>query len=645
VGATPLGLPFAQRSRSFLRGGPRVRGATLCLALLVAAAGWFVYSPVLHGRWLWDDDRYITQNAVLREPGALAKIWVAPAGVNYFPVTTTVQWLQWRAWGDDPFGYHVTNVALHVLSGLLLWRLLLQLRTGPPTGVEWLAALLWVVHPLAVESVAWISELKNTLALPFLLLALLGYLRFDDRRAPTFARVAGYGLSLGWFLVAMLSKSLVVMFPVILLGYGGWRRGKLTTGDVVASLPFFAISLALGVITLHFEHHAIGAAGAVLGGPLSRLAGAGAALAFYFEKALLPFRLLPIYPRWRVDPPQALQFLPWLAVAAGGWFLWTKRTAGGGAALLGLGFFVLNLVPILGFVPMAYQRISWVADHFAYLGLPGAIGLATVGIGALQSRLGPGKAWLAGAGALVLCAGLARESHAYSRIFRSADALWTYTEQRNPAAWMAHNNLGAERLKAGNAAAALAEFTEAARLSPSAPEAHANLAVALADLGRLPEAVTEGEAAVRLGPDYGAAHDKLGAILLRSARTADGLEQYRRALQIDPEDSEARENLGDAWYNEGNARAQQGEREAAVADYERALALKPRFPDAEVNLGSALFGLDRLLEAVDHFRAAIRLQPDYAGAHYDLGIALRALGRPEEAEVEIATARHLSARH
>jgi tetratricopeptide (TPR) repeat protein len=631
--------------------------------LLIVATGAWIYSPVLHGRWLWDDDRYITDNPLLREPGGLAKIWLWPTTVNYFPVTSTVQWLQWRAWGADPFGYHVTNVALHLVSGLLLWRLLVRLRGGPSTSlrafdsgavpggrartptaeVEWLGGWLWVAHPIAVESVAWISELKNTLALVFLLLAMLAYIEFDDAASAETASApvervdpnalgvrprsrtkrigvnALHRLSVLFFILAMLSKSLVAMFPVTILLYAWWRRGRLTAGDARSSAPFFAVSLVLGVVTVVFEHRAIGVSGAAIGGPLSRLACAGLALAFYLAKCALPFALLPIYPRWNVDPPSPLQFLPWLALAGLLWLLWTRRSGWGRHALFGLGFFLLLLVPVIGFAPMAYQRISWVADHFAYLALPGLVGVATAGLGALPSRMAPGKSWLVLAATALLCVGLAADSRQYARRFTDGKTLWTYALERNPDSWMVHSNLGVERMKDGDASAAMAQFETALRLDPAAPEAHANLGVALANLGRWPEAIAQGEAAVRLAPDYGPGREKLAEIRTRA------------------------NSVADTWFNQGNSLAQSGRWEEAAADFEQALRLAPGFPEAHTNLGNVLFSLHRLPEAVDQYRAALRLKPDYADAHYNLGLALRALGRAQEGSAEIETARRLGA--
>jgi tetratricopeptide (TPR) repeat protein len=646
--------------------------ALLC-SVLIVAAGWFVYAPVLHGKWLWDDDRYITGNAVLKDPGGLAKLWLGQAGVNYFPVTSTVQWAQWRAWGDDPLGYHVTNVLLHLLSALLLWRLLRDLGASH----AWLGGLLWAVHPLSVESVAWISELKNTLSLPFLLLAMIAYFNRDRPGASSSMRAAWYGLSFVFFVLAMLSKSLVAMLPGVLLLYCWWKRQKISVADILSTAPFFAVSFVLGVVTILFERRAIGASIVPMQGPLSRLAGTGMAVAFYIWKSVLPFGLLPIYPRWNLDSPSPAEFLPWLALGALIGWIWTKRAGWGRHVLFGLGFFLINLAPIVGFLPMSYQAYAWVADHLAYYSLAGLIALAAAGIGAAAGRFPLYKRRLVAGGTAALVIALAIQSRTYAQNFLSQETLWTYTLQHNPDAWAAHMNLGtileqsghreqaiseykiALRLvpkdveayndlglalaDAGRQSEAVTQYEEALRLNPDYPDAHANLGVALANLGRLPEAIDEGEAAARLAPNSAMSHDNLGNILLQAGRIAEGIEQYRQALLLSPGYADARRGLADALFNQANALAQNGRWGEAIAEYESALDLKPDFAEAQANLGNAFFSLRRLPEAVERYRTALRLKPDYADAHYNLGLALRAEGRTQEAAAEIETAQRLEA--
>jgi protein O-mannosyl-transferase len=545
-----------------IRSSPRLLTAVLLPALLIVAAGLWVYAPALHAGWVWDDVEEVTQNPVLRDPAGLGQIWTAPDGPDYFPLKATVQWLEWRAWGEAPMGYHAVSIGLHLLGALLFWRLLRQLGLR----LAWAGGLLFAVHPLAVESVAWAAELKNTLSLGLLLGAMIAYLAYDAKRGK-----AAYGLSLGFFLLAMLSKTSVVMFPAVILLHAWWRRGGIGRRDLAASAPFFAISLGLGFTTLWFQHHrAILAGHEFAGGPLTRVVASGLALAFYFWKSLWPFGLQPVYPHWDIDPGALPGCIPWLAAAGLGAFLWSRRGGWGRAALFGLGFFVLNLLPVLGFVGMSYLRLSRVADHFAYLPLLGLIGLAVAAL----DRLPRPAQWTALA---AVSLGLAWPARAYVRVFHDEETLWTYTLERNPRAWIAQGNLGYAFFKEGRLPEAIARYREALRLEPDFAEARYNLgtallqtnqvapaiaeyeaalrlrpasagmennlATALAESGRLPEAVTHFEAAVRLDPDYGDARHNLGNAYLLSRRMADAITQYEAALRLRPDDASARSGL------------------------------------------------------------------------------------------------------
>jgi tetratricopeptide (TPR) repeat protein len=563
----------------------RSRAALLLPALLILAAGLWVYWPALHGGWVWDDVEEVTQNAVLRDPAGLARIWTAPAGADYFPLKTTVQWVEWRCWGDAPLGYHAVSIALHLLSALLFWRVLrqLDLRLG------WVGGLLFAVHPVAVESVAWAAELKNTLSLALLLPAMILYLDFDQKGSgrECLNPAAGtqhsrpdpfYWTSLLFFVLALLSKTSVVMFPAVILLHAWWKRDRVDRRDLRASAPFFAASLGLGLVTLWFQHHrAIIAGHEFAGSPATRLLAAGRALAFYLEKSLVPVGLLPIYPRWEIDPGAPLQYAPWLAGAALFWLLWRRRAAWGRAALFGLGFFVLNLLPVLGLVGMAYLRISRVADHFAYLPLLGLIGL---GVAALD-RLPGAARWSAVAVAGLL---LAWQGRAYAENFRDETTLWTYTLERNPRAWAAHNNLG----------------------------------FALFQAGRIPEAIAHYREALRLQPDFAEARYNLGTALLRTNQVAPAIAEYEAALRLQPASAAMHNNLATAL-------AESGRMPEAIAHFEQAVRLEPDYADAHHNLGNAYLLSRRLPEAIREYEAALRLRPDDASARSALEMAQRVL--------------------
>jgi len=602
----------------------RARIQAAAQAALLVLAGLWIYFPALRGDWVWDDLAEVAHNPVLADPAGLRAIWIAPQGADYFPLKTTLQWLEWRAWGPDRLGDHLVTLALHLGGALLFWRLLAR------WGVRWawLGGLILAIHPLAVESVAWIAETKNTLSLALALLAVHAYLNFEDKRAAGRSRAAGsaYLLAVVLFLAALLSKTTVVMLPALLLLQAWWRRGRITRADLRASAPFFALSLGLGLVTIWFQgHRAMAGAEAGAGGLGSRIAGSGLAVAFYLGKFLWPAGLMPNYPRWNVASPAPAQFLPWVGLGVLAAFCWSRRTEWGKPVLFGLGAFVLSLVPVLGFVPMAYLRISWVADHLAYFPLLGLAGLAAAGAGTLAARprLFVPVAVLAAAAMLAL----ALVSRNYAGIFRDDETFWSYAVARNPASWLGHNDLGLRRAQAGRLPEAIAQYEEAIRLNPGFAEAHANLGGALAASGQLPPAVSQYGEALRLQPNYvqariglAAAHYLLGNTLGNSGRLPEAILQYREAIRLQPDYAEAHANLGLALA--GRHQLVDG-----IAELREALRLRPNYAEAHAYLGFALAQAGQYSEAIGEDEAALRLDPGNADVRYNLENARHALGR------------------
>ena len=283
--------------------GDSNRGSFLLRLALILGAGLWAFAPALHGDWLWDDDLLISQNALVHDPAGLWKIWFQPdRHLLYFPLTESAEWLQWHLWQEHRLGYHLTNVLLHLTSSMLIWRLFHRLGLKQ----AWLGGLIFAIHPINVESVAWMAELKNTLSLPLFLLAICAYLDFDER-----GMTKDYLLALALFLLAMLAKTTMMMFPLVILLHAWWKRGRIGWADLKASAPFFAVSVAMGLLTLHFLHPSFDAVNIPVGGVLSRLSCAGLAISFYFSKCVLPLHQMPIYPRWELDHPGAMQFLPY----------------------------------------------------------------------------------------------------------------------------------------------------------------------------------------------------------------------------------------------------------------------------------------------------------------------------------------------
>ena len=461
---------------------------------LLAVAALLAFSPAFPGGWLWDDNLEVFQNPALHDAHGLAAIWLHPASPD--PLKQTVEWLGWGLWGDSPLGFRLLGFACHLASAFLVWRLLAVL--GLERGWAWLGALLFAVHPLAVESVAWIAELKNTISLPFFLASLLAYAAYARGGARR-----DYLLSLALFAAALLCKASTAMGPAVLLLYLWWRNGRIARRDLAGLLPFAVLAAGMALVSMRLQGDVIGLApgATVVGGPLSRIACAGLAFAFYLLKFVLPVGLMPIYPRWQVDPPALLQFAPWAVLAVLCAWFWRRRAGWGRHAILALGFFVLNLLPVAGLVPLAYFRLSWVADHFAYIALVGLAGGAAALAGAACPRAAlPRRLFLAGIGAAVLALVLGSAIH--SSRFTSQEALWTYNVAANPSAWMARNNLGVALAQRGRLSDAAGQYEEALRLNPECEEAHNNLGVALAREGRFGEAAAHFEAALAINPHY-----------------------------------------------------------------------------------------------------------------------------------------------
>jgi protein O-mannosyl-transferase len=595
-------------------------------ALVIALLAAWIYSPCLHGTWLWDDGLEVAQNPVLRAPGGWWTPWVHPEGMDYFPLKSSLQWLEWHIWGADPFGYHLVSLGLHVASALLVWRLLGLL--GTPAA--FLGGLIFAVHPLAVESVAWISEFKNTVSLPPLLLAAIAYVEFDrDSRRGAWVR------SLAWFFAALVCKTSVVMFPAVLLVYLWWRRGSVSRRDLLSTLPFFAEALAMGAATVWFQStRSIGIAGTPesLG---ARLAQSGFSLVSYARLCLWPVGLAPVYP---AIPVSWRALLPWLGIAVVLGLFWIRRSGWGRHALLGSGWFLLNLVPVLGIIPMAYFRVAPRADHFAYLPLVGCVGLVAAVFGAALAACEKSAAGafsmrfsLALAAAAATCA-MSVEAHAYSAAFRDEKALWTYAVEHNPGAWLARNNLGRALYDEGRPSDAAEQFRAVLALEPDSPEAHANLGNCFQAEGRGDDARREYAAALALNPAFAGARYDLGLSFLKAGRRDEAAAQFRAALELDPAHAGARNSLGLTLAGIGRL-------PEAMDQYRQALALNPDLPEAHLNLGNAYFRLGRLEEAIGEYREALRLYPGYSGAHANLAQALAATGRQSEADAELSEAR------
>jgi protein O-mannosyl-transferase len=533
-------------------------------ALVIFAATFLTYSRVLNAGFIWDDAAHVTPPH-LRSATGLGRIWKEPgAAQQYYPLLHTAFWVEEKLWGGSATGYHAANLALHAFAACLAG---LVLRRLAAPGAFW-AALIFALHPVQVESVAWISEQKNTLSAAFYFAAALAYLRFDSTRAWRF-----YVLAFGLFLCALLTKTVTATLPAALCVVLWWQRGRLDfRRDVTPLLPFLLLGIGAGLFTAWVERTFIGAKGAVFDlGFLERMLLAGRVVWFYAAKLLWPANLSFIYPRWEIssaDPWLWAMLIAALAVTLGSWRL-RNRTRRPLAAWL---LFVGTLFPALGFFNAYPFQYSFAADHFQYLATLALIAPAAAGAATLACRF-PFSGRVA---TIAAVGGLALLAHSQTDDYRDAPTLYRRTIARNPQAWMAHNNLGELLLKARPGdPEAIACFERALALRPAYAEAQNNLGLALTQSGRAREAIPHLEASLRLKPGAHQTHNNLGIALASTGRAEEAVRSFARAAELNPGLPNIHENWAKALLLLGR-REEAAERFAVAARLREAAGLAQR---------------------------------------------------------------------
>lgn len=548
------------KSRSVLFG-------SLLLLVLVCAA----YFPTMDAGFVWDDDAHVTENINLRNAQGLRAMWLSPGASNqylplqYYPMVFTTFWIEHQVWGNNPRGYHVVNVLLHAVNAILLWLLLRAL------GVRgaYLAALIFALHPVHVESVAWISERKNVLSGFFYLLSAMAFFRFQRTEGAGEDRPWGtYLVSLLLFVAALLSKTVTASLPAALLLVIWWQKGTLTKRDVVSVIPMVLVALPLTLMTVRLEQLHVGARGAYWSlSFLQRLLVAGRALWFYTDKLIWPSNLTFIYPRWNIDPAVWPLYLYPLSVLLAVLALWFARKRIGRGPLVAVLFFCGTLFPALGFFNVFPMIYSFVADHFQYLA---SIGLVVLFAALVSESLGDGAAGarrmvaIAVLMAVALGAGTWRRTGAYKDI----ETLWTDTLQKNPQCWMAHVNLGKMLSLRGESSRAVQHYQHALQIWPGDPGAHNNLAIELSRAGRLDLAAQHFAAAIAIWPGFVDARNNLGLLLVGQGKLDDAITQFQEAVK-------ARPNHPVALFHLASAQAQKGEYGDAVRGFETLLRMYP----------------------------------------------------------------------
>ena len=601
------------------------------LGLLLVAATLLAYLPAWHAGFVWEDAIYVTGNPLLTAPDGLRRIWFTlDSPSQYFPLTYT--WLRFEhgLWGLQPAGYHGMNVALHAANALMLWRLLKRLAVPG----AWLAAALFALHPVQVESVASISELKNVLMLFFYLLAVWAWVEFIERPAEQGQRY--YLLALGLSALALCAKTTACTLPVTLLLILWLKRKPMGWVRLAQTAPFFGLSLGMGLLTMWWERNHQGTQGTLFAMSwLQRLLIASHAFWFYLGKLIWPANLTFIYPRWTLDVADVSDYL-WLAaaVALGAVIYLTRRFQGRGLAAA-LIFFAVTLGPVMGFIMLYTFRYTYVADHYQYVACIGPLALAAAWLTVGLDRLGPRPAWAKAVLPAALLAGLGVLTWRQCGMYANGETLWRTTLARNPDCELAENNLGDVLARQGKQDEAIGHYERALELNPDEAQPHFNLGNVLARQGKLDEAIQHYERALQLDPGGVAIHVNCGNALARQGKLNEAVQHYERALQLDPANADAHCDLAVAL-------ARQGKSAQAILHLQQAIQANPDYAQAHCDLGIALAAERKLDEAIQHYERAIQLDPDYANAHFNLGLALAGQGRAAEASQQFEQALQLA---
>jgi tetratricopeptide (TPR) repeat protein len=545
---------------------PRWLGGAALLLICVA-----VYAPALPGDFVWDDDTHLLDNPVLEEDG-LYKVWFTPPErINYWPATFTSYWIEYQLWGFDPFGYHVVNVLIHALNAILLWRVLNLLRLP----YSWLVALLFAVHPVNVESVAWIAQRKSLLSMLFAMISLLFFLRHEAER-----RWELYVLAVVGFCLAMLSKASAAPLPAVLLLCAWWQRGAITRRDIMATIPFFAITAVLSLIEISAQDVVAGSTVVREEDLVTRLVTSGWVWWFYVSKAMVPMGICLVYPRWEIDSAEFITWLPLVLVGVTLAIPFWQRRGWGRHALFGLVYFGLMLSPVLGFFDIYYMRYSYVADHYQYMALPGMLALMVCGLGVLATQYFRVSAGVVTGIALTVALVFSISSSVLSASYRGAEGLWRDTIAKNPEAFLAQYNLAHLLQLEGRLDEAESHYREALRIEPDDAATHSNLGKLAQDRGQPLRAIRFYRLALDLDPANLDAHNNMAVMLVRQGKIEAALSHLRSALEIDPSSATVHYNIAEL--------SERLERfEDALVHYQRVNELDPSIAPEKVSAGLA----------------------------------------------------------
>ena len=607
-----------------------------------------IYIPSLKNGFIWDDDAYLYKSSWIQKTDGLRVIWLTHKTFQYYPLVFTSFWLEHNLWGLNPFGYHTVNLILHILNAFLLFWLALKIYPR----LAFIVTLLFAIHPIQVETVAWIAERKNLLSLFFFLLSTLVYLRFDHTR-----RIRYYLLSVVMFVFALLSKSVAACFIFVPALYKWWRDGKVTWREARLSAIFIVLGLLSGLHTLYLELYNVGAHGKEFALTLlERVILSGKVIFFYIHKIIFPFHFMFFYPRWQIDVRIWWQWLfPVAVMAALGLLIYYRKRTGRGALALFI-FYVVSIFPALGFVNVFPMKFSFVADHFSYLSTPALLLLLCTGLTfsfdklkikffALRST--PFRIFLMGL-FIFMVIYLCGKSMVLTQNYKNETTLWSNLIRDNPKAWIAYNNLGVIYDNVGKTESAIDLYTRAITINPDYSEAYNNRGNVYRDRGNIQQAISDFNKAIAINPNFAEAYNNRGTTYRNQGNIRQAILDYNKAIEIDSSEPNIYYNRAIAYEEQGNIRqavsdytrviainpndaeaynnrgtifSNQGSFSKAISDYTKAIVINPKYANTYNNRGLAYFNQGNLFRAISDYTRAIEINPGYAEAYNNRGVA------------------------
>jgi len=603
----------AQQSPWFERGW--FPGLILVLAVILA------YGPVWHAGYIWDDDIMLTHNGCVVGPFGLKEIWTTGAA-DICPLTLTTFWLENKLWGLAPLPYHLVNVLLHAACAVVLWQILRRLMIPG----AWFGAALWALHPVQVESVAWIAEMKNTESGLFYVLSIFFFLRWLKGRGAGEQRTTGwnYALTLLFAALAMASKTSTVVLPIVLCLCAWWTEGRWQWRNLLRVAPLFVMALAAALLSIWTQQlRGVVDSEWIRAWPDHLMTG-GAVVWFYLGKLIWPYPLLMIYPQAEIVPVRPFLYLPVLTVVAVLYVFWLKREAWSRPWFFGFGYFLVALLPVLGLAKNSFFDYSRAFDHFQYLASMGPLALAGAGLVRLAELFVPSALGLRSALGTALLLVLGTLSWKHARIFKDEGTLWNYMLEKDPNCWEAYTNLGVDLSKLGETDEAILHLQKALELHPGDARTENDLGVLLNQKGKVDEAMKHFQKALDSVPVYANAHLHLGNILAQRGDSDGAMDHYRKGLDNNPNDPLLHVALGVAL-------AQKGQVEEAKGHFQKAVDLNPYYAEAHYNLANSLLQTGQVDQAIVHYQKALELDPSDIRIHNNLARAFAQAGRLDEA--------------